>query len=57
VDHWHRDRRAHRALHQVDQCDRRDQAVNQKMDDRMKMDDRSRATFSLRSSLLLHFLK
>jgi hypothetical protein len=56
VDHWHRDRHEHRALHQVDQYDHRDQGVNQKMDDR-KMDDRNRATFSLRSSLLLHFFK
>jgi hypothetical protein len=51
VDHWHRDRRAHRALHQVDQYDRRDQDVNLKMGDLMKMGDLNSVNSYLRSCL------
>jgi hypothetical protein len=49
VDHWLHGLRAHHELHLDDQYDRRDQDVNLKMDDLMKMDD---LIFYLRSSFL-----
>jgi hypothetical protein len=56
VDHWLHDLREHRGLLQGDRNDLRGLVVNQKMDDLMKMDDLNGSAFSLRSSLLLHFL-
>jgi FtsP/CotA-like multicopper oxidase with cupredoxin domain len=51
VDHWLHDLREHRGLLQDDQYDRRDQDVNLKMGDLMKMGDLNSVNSYLRSCL------